>query len=610
MLNLLKHLFVIFRGIIISFAILVVSIVVAISVLVGDLLSPSTQSLERGSLVEISMNNLIVDTPATSPLRSLQVLGLGQDPTISILDLSMAIEAAAADPNITALSLRMDGEYSLSLALASEVRNLLIDFKKMSGKPIYAYAEEYSQVEYYLASVADSIYLHPQGLLLWQGVAANGLFFGDLLREFDVTAEVFRPEACTYKSAVEPYISNEMSEQSRQQNQRIVSHLWDGVVSEVSQSREINEATLRAVARDQILVEPDQALAAGMVDGLCYRDEYDSYIEALGVVTDGKSNSLRRVSMAQYASHIAQRIEESNLSAGGGKSKIAVIYAEGAIVNGDRLNGSGQESVVSGVVVRQLRRARNDEDVKAVIVRVNSPGGGALAADVIWREMELLRSVKPLIVSFGAYAASGGYYMSAPADIIITSPYTLTGSIGVYGVMFAYEDAMRQRLKISTDGVVSSPSADFGRVARDITPLERAAMMRSVNNVYDAFQGCVIKGRHLSSEAVAAVSGGRVWSGSEAIEIGLADGVGGIRQALIVASERCGIPSGKVEIVEYIYEEDIWDTSLASMLWSRVSGVLFGSTEGDLLLREAREVQYMLEHGNHVMMLSPERIHF
>ncbi len=611
MLNFLKHLLFIFIGIVLSFVILVVSIAVAIGVLVGDMFTPSSQSIERGTLLEISMNDLIVDSPITSPFKSIQLLGLGQDPEISILDLSMAIEAAAVDPNITALSLRMDGGYSLSLALAAEVRDLLLDFKRLSGKPIYAYAEEFSQVEYYLASVADSIYLYPQGLLTWQGVAANGLYFGDLLREFDVKAEVFRPEACTYKSAVEPYVSNKMSEQSREQTQRIVSIFWSGVVGDVSLSRGIDEATLHAIAREEILVEPDRALALRMVDGLCYPDEYEARLKELGVVESKKSNALQRVSMTRYASNIAQQIEESNLTAGNGSNRIAVIYADGAIVDGESASGSAQDIVVSGVVARQLRRARNDKGVKAVIVRVNSPGGSALAADVIWREMELLRSVKPLIVSFGAYAASGGYYMSAPADIIITSPYTLTGSIGVYGVMFAYEDAMRQRLKISTDGVVSSPSADFGRVARDITPVERAAMMRSVNNVYDTFQGCVIKGRQMSQERVAAVSGGRIWSGEEAVEIGLADVEGGIRKALLIACERCGIPSGKAEIVEYTNEDDLWGSTLSSLLWGGVSEMWRGGVEG--LLPEAKyieEAQYILGHGGQVMMLSPERVAF
>lgn len=228
--KLLKRILLIIIGIITALTLFGVAIVVALSIWVGSLMSSPTTTLERGTLLEISMNDLIVDSPASSSIETLRTWALSTPQEISMLDMAMTIEFAAADPNITALSLRMDGDQAISLAAAAELREMVADFKSLSGKPVYAYAESYSQVEYLLASVADSLYLHPQGLIEWQGVAANGLYFGGLFEELGIKAEVFRPAECTYKSAVEPYTSTEMSPQSREQNQRLVTSLWEMIL--------------------------------------------------------------------------------------------------------------------------------------------------------------------------------------------------------------------------------------------------------------------------------------------------------------------------------------------------------------------------------------------
>ncbi len=591
----IKQLFATIAGIILSLLIFIAAIIALVVILAGDLFAPPTVTLERGTLLEISMNDRVVDAPIISPFGALDILSLNAPPTISMLDISLALEQAAIDPNITAISLRMDGTESLSLAAAAEIRELLADFKSISGKPIYAYAESYEQSEYLLATVADALYINPLGAITWQGVATNSLFFGDLLNELNIKAEVFRPTSCRYKSAVEPYTSNQMSEQSREQNLRIVNSLWSSILEQVSAARGVTTESLRDIARDQILVEADNALAAKMVDGVCYRDQYDDKMEDLGVV-EGKSDAPRTISLSSYTSITKQRIEESKLSLGGKDNKIAVIYADGAIVDGD-LPSATQEEVVSGVVARQLRRARTDDDVRAVILRVNSPGGSALAADVIWREMSLVREQKPLIVSFGAYAASGGYYISAPADIILTSRYTLTGSIGVFGVMFAAEEALRSKLKISMDGVVSSPSADFGHSLREATPIERAAMMRGVDDVYTTFRNAVEQGRHLSAERVEGLAGGRVWSGAEAVANGLADGEGGIRKALLIAQERCGLSGNTIDIVEYKDEYEEWGAMLGELIWGNSASVLL-------------DIKKLLAQHNGVMMLAHERVQF
>ncbi|MFR9660286.1 MAG: S49 family peptidase, partial [Rikenellaceae bacterium] len=399
----------------------ILSVVLVISIVVGvGLLMPSEEiSVKRGSLLELNLSTQIVEKSELTPLNGL-LTALGEMPqTTSLFSLLRAIECAAEDPNITALSLRMDGSYNLPLATASELREALLDFRRVSSKPIYSYSEGYSQSGYYLASIADSVFINPLGSITWQGVSVDGIFYGDLLKNVGVKAEVFRPEGCDYKSAIEPYTSSKMSSESREQNGRIVDDIWGNIVGEVSRARGINIGTLYRMASDRIIIEPEEALREGMVSAIAYRDQYDRAIERLGVVRDRERDGepLRTISSARYANRIDLLIEEDDSTRGENSEKIAIIYADGVIVDGDIPSSRGDE-VVSGVISKQLRKARSDESVKAVILRVNSPGGSALAAEVIWREVELLRGEKPVIVSIGSYGASGGYYISAPADMI------------------------------------------------------------------------------------------------------------------------------------------------------------------------------------------------
>lgn len=593
----LKQLLATVAGIILSLTLFIIALAVVVIMVVSYSMPSTTEPLERGTILEINMNELIVDAPQQSPLGGL--LSWASAPSTSILSALTAIECAEDDPNITALSLRMDGAQSLSLATASEIRDALIRFRESSAKPIYAYSEDYSQVEYYLSSVADSLYLNPLGSVTWQGVAINSLYFGDLLHEVGVKAEVFRPASCIYKSAVEPYTDNQMSKASREQSKRLADNLWSGILTEVATSRQIEESTLRQLASDQIILEAESAVQNGMVDKIAYIDQYEEALKRLGVLPRKSGEALRRVSLGSYAATVAMQIEEINATTNS-KGDIAVIYADGTIVDGDRASSSGDE-VVSGVVVKQLRRARFDDDVKAVVIRVNSPGGSALASEVICREVELLRAAKPVIVSMGAYAASGGYYISAPADIILANRFTLTGSIGVYGLMFAYEDALRKHLKINLDGVVSSPSADFGFSAREITPVERAAVMRGVESVYTSFKRHVEQGRDLSPATVTTLSGGRVWSGEEATECGLAEDIGGFRKAISLAAERCSLGSGDFQIVEYGGELDEWEAMINE---------LFGGVKVDFASELFGELREVITMKDGVVALSAERVKF
>ncbi len=599
-----KNLFITLLAFIAASILFVVIVIGGIAVAISQF-APETTPLKKGTVLEINMSEAIVDSPQSLSLLDLRSVLFGESAKVSIFSMLRALEVAAEDPNIEAISLRMDGIEYLPLATAEELRGALKNFVGQCDKPIYAYAESYSQVEYYLATVADKIFIHPLGQIEWQGISMNMFFYGDLIKRAGAKVEVFRPEACSYKSAVEPYTRSSMSAESREQNGRLVDMLWEGVVDQVAYSRDIPAERLREVAAERIVVEAAEAKELGMVDVVDYEDVYIDELCDLGVKRD--DDKLRRVTFAKYAARLdanAELVNDPTLDLGG--DKIAVIYVDGTIVDGVSEKSSGANYVGSTTIANQLRKARMDDDVKGVVVRVNSPGGSAMAADVMWREMELLKNEKMVIVSMGSYAASGGYYISAPADAILADSFTLTGSIGVYGMMVDYAAALSQHLYINIDGVGSAPSADFGRVPRAITPLERAAMMRSVEQVYSSFTTKVSKGRNLPMGVVNVLSGGRVWSGVEAESCGLVDGLGGLSVALNLLVDRLGLASGDYQIIEIKDSPDELQM-LLSTLGMKVGAMvpaMFANLNNSQIMSDLKA----LESGQGIMMFAPERL--
>lgn len=601
-----KNLFITLLAFIVASMLFIVIVIGAVAVVVSQL-TPEVIPLKKGSVLEINMREAIVDSPQSLSLLDLRGVLFAETPKISIFSMLRSLEVAAEDPNIEAISLRLDGTEYLPLATAEELRTSLKLFVETCDKPIYAYAESYSQVEYYLATVADKIFIHPLGQIEWQGVAMNMFFYGDLMERAGAKVEVFRPEACSYKSAVEPYTRSSMSPESREQNGRLVDILWDGIVDQVAYSRDIPAERLREVAAERIVVEAQEAKELGLVDVVAYEDIYADALCELGVERD--DDKMRRITFAKYASRLdanAELLSESAIDMGG--DKVAIIYVDGTIIDGVSEMSSGANYVGSVTIANQLRKARLDKNIKGVVLRVNSPGGSAMAADVMWREMELLKSEKMVIVSMGSYAASGGYYISAPADAILADSFTLTGSIGVYGMMVDYAKVLSRYLYINIDGVGSEPSADFGRVPRAITPLERAAMMRSVEQVYDSFTSKVSKGRNLPIGVVNVLSGGRVWSGVEAESCGLVDGIGGLNVALNLIIDRLGLAGGNYDIIE-IKESPDELQMLLSTLGVKMCAMfpsIFTSVNIDnsQIMSDIRA----LESSNGIMMYSPERL--
>lgn len=488
-----------------------------------------TVTVKEGSILRIDFSEVINDAPSSDPLAGFDFRTLQSTRQLSLLKVLRTLEAAAVDDRIEGIYLRMNGTGGVTgTALIEELREA-IELFKQSGKFVVAYNETYSQGQYYLASAADRIYLQPEGGMDWSGLSTSLMFYKGLFDKLDLKAEVFRPTVCKYKSAVEPYILDRMSEANREQMQALVDSMWGTIAEAVAASRGIDVERLNEIADKLQVTLPEDALKYGFVDGLLYEDQMKEVFAELGVEDDGEGN-YDFVSLGDYASMVG--VDLDNL----GADRVAVVYADGQIVDGE---GYG-DAVYGSSLAAELADVRRDEKVKAVVVRVNSPGGSALASDVIWREMELLRAEKPVVVSMGSYAASGGYYISCPADVIVADRLTLTGSIGVFGMFLNPIDALKNKLGITLDGVKSNASAGMGSV-EPLTPAQRASIMRGVDKVYETFTQDVAAGRNLPIEKVLDIAGGRVWSGSDALGIGLIDAYGGLKTAIALAVDKAGL---------------------------------------------------------------------
>lgn len=481
------------------------------------------------SILKIDFSETLTDSPSTDPLGAIDLMTMRTKRNIPLFKALRAVEAARDDERIKGIYLRLNGGGGVEgMALLEELREAIAEFKT-SGKFVVAYNETYSQGQYYFASVADSIYMQPQGGMEWTGLAMNTMFYKGLFDKLDLKAEVFRPTACKYKSAVEPYITDKMSPANREQSQELVNSIWNTLAQTVAEARGIDAAKLDRIADRLEVSLADEALEHGFVDGLLFEDQMNDVFAELGVETN-RDGDYEFISLGDYAAQVSADLK--NITA----DEVAIVYADGAIVDGE---GTGKQ-VYGNTLAATLADVRADEKVKAVVLRVNSPGGSALASDVIWREMELLRAEKPVVVSMGSYAASGGYYISCPADVIVADKMTLTGSIGVFGMFLDTREALKNKLGITVDGVKSNASADFAATA-PLTPLQRAMIMRGVDRVYETFTTYVAEGRNLPLDKVLDIAGGRVWTGADALGIGLIDTYGGLKTAIALAVDKAGL---------------------------------------------------------------------
>lgn len=496
--------------------------------MIGSLGSSTQTTLLPNSILKISLDEIFSEAPLTDPFSRIDLNSFEMLPSLTLLDALTAIEAAAVDDNIEGIYLCPSVNASVGAAALEELRAALMQFKEC-GKFVIAYNDIYSQGGYYLSSVADKIYAQPEGMIMWQGVAANTTFYKGLFDKLDISVDVFRPTSCRYKSAVEPFIAKKMSSENRAQMQQLVGSIWSTMAHDVALSRGLPVEDVNRIADDLGCLDVDQALKNRMIDGLIYEDQLLEIFRTAGAnIPDEEINYIELGEYASLRSFTPQNI---------GASRVGIIYAEGSIYDGQGYD----DNVYGDVLAARIRKARLDNKVKTVVLRVNSPGGSALASDVIWRELVLLQQAKPLVVSMGSYAASGGYYISAPADIILANRLTITGSIGVFGMKLNLEDALRSKLAVSFDGVETNKNANFMRSLDKMSPYEKQVMRRSVDKVYDHFAELVSQGRNLPLDQVLDIAQGRVWSGQDAVELGLADSVGGLREAISVAITTAGI---------------------------------------------------------------------
>jgi len=472
-------------------------------------------SIKDGSILRISLAGEIAERSTENPFA--EILGNEAIQSQGLNDLLTAIREAKDNDKIKGIYLE-GGVMSTDFATLEELRAALLDFKK-SKKFIYAYADNWTQGGYYLASVADEIAVNPSGSINWHGIAAQPIFFTDLLKKVGVKMQVFK--VGTYKSAVEPFILTEMSQANREQMQSYVGDIWTHFCKDVSQSRKIPTDSLNAYAdRYTLLADTREYVTMKMVDTLCY--------------VDGVRDKLRSLSGEKKISFVSPEELAKTAEPAKGKNQIAVYYAQGDIVDEATTSALGNNTpqIVGSKVVKDLDELQNDDDVKAVVLRINSGGGSANASEQMWRAIQLLKKKKPVVVSMSGMSASGGYYMSCGADYIVADPTTLTGSIGIFGMIPDATELLTDKLGLHFDVVKTNKASDFGVMGRPFNVGEATAMQQYVNRGYALFLKRVADGRKMKTEDVDRIAQGRVWTGAQAKELHLVDKLGTLSDAV------------------------------------------------------------------------------
>lgn len=502
---------------------------------IGAMVSSQDQAvkIKSNTVLHVELNQLIMDRSNNNPMASFDFASFKPLPQLGLNDILKNIKKAKSDPNIDGIYLDLTF-IQAGIATIEEIRNALIDFKE-SGKFIISYSDTYTQPTYYLASVADKIYLNPEGLLIFVGLRSEIMFYKDALKKLGVEPQIIRHGK--FKSYVEPYIYKKMSDENRQQIMAYMGSIWNHMLEGISKEREISIKKLNELADNLTLRKAELAIENGLIDGVKYKDEVLAELAELTNKTDDKK--IEHISLAKYTKVSDKKRKSLE------KNKIAVVYASGTVIMGE----GGEGTIGSDRISRAIRKARKDSSVKAIVFRVNSGGGSALASEVIWREIKLAQEVKPVIASLGDVAASGGYYIVAPAQKIIASPNSITGSIGVFGLFFTGKELLNDKLGIHVDVAKTNNFSDIGSFTRPFKAEEREVFQFMVEDFYDTFITKVGEGRNMAKEEVDAIGQGRVWSGANAIDIGLIDGFGGLEDAIELAAEAANLETYR--IVDY-----------------------------------------------------------
>lgn len=499
---------------------------------IGTIMSKQDKpvEIEPNTVLKVELDNIIMDRSPKNPFENFDFQSLKPQKSLGLNEILANIEKAGKDENIKGIYLELTA-IPAGMATIEEIREALLEFKE-TGKFIIAYSDDYLQTSYYLASTADKIYVNPAGRVNLTGLNSQVMFFKDALDKLGVEPQIIRHGK--FKSAIEPFTRKEMSDENRTQIMEYVSDLWNKMAEGIADQRRINIKNINGLTEELALEDADAALENNFIDGLKYKDEI---FRELKDSSKTDKDDAQFVNLKQY-----NRVPKIKEHKGLAKDKIAVVYAMGSVIMGEGGEGTIGSDRISGAI----REARKDSSIKAIVFRVNSGGGSALASEVIWRELKLAGETKPVIASLGDVAASGGYYIVAPADTIVANPNTITGSIGVFGIIPNAKELMNDKLGIHVDVAKTHEHSDIGSPFRSLTASERQIIKNGIEDVYDTFVGRVADGRNMTKEEVDEIGQGRVWSGIDAKKIGLIDLLGGMNKAVDLASEKAKLKKYRV----------------------------------------------------------------
>lgn len=544
-------------------------------------------NVKNNSILKIKLDEPIPERPSDNPFEGFTFFSDEFKMPVSLKSILESIEAAKDDKKIKGIFLDLSIVQG-GLSTLEEIRNALIDFKT-SGKFIYAYSEVYTQKNYYLASVADSVFMNNQGLMSFTGYHNEQIYFKGLLEKLDVDLKLFR--AGKYKSAGETFIRKDMSKEARQDLEAFVFSAYSYYLSKISEARKIDTAQLRNIADKALIRFPEDAVTHKLVDKLYYKDQVLASIRKRLEIDD--KEKINEISLYKYS-------RAGHKDKGSSKNKIAVIYAVGQIMGGE----GNDEQIGSEKLSEAIRKAREDDKVKAIVLRINSPGGSALASDIIWREVVLARDKKPVIASMGDMAASGGYYIAAPAHTIVAQPNTVTGSIGVFALFPTLTKFWDKKLGINFDRVKTGKFSDFGNPNRPLMPEEEQIFQQYIDRTYKEFKERVANGRNLRDGFVDTIAQGRIYSGIQAKEIGLVDELGNLDYAIKLAAEKANLKDYRLQVLPS-YKADF-----------RIIMQGFTSVKTNFIKNELGEDYYLLQKAKEIknnqgiMMLFPFEMNF
>ena len=527
------------------FSMILVSILYMVMLIsmIGTLASASkeTTTIKNNSVLQLNLNQSVAERVIETPFDKFNTYNA----QIGLNDILACIKNAATDPKIKGIYLN-SATVGASPASVKEIHDALVEFKKY-GKFIYAYSDVLAQNGYYLASVADKIILNPAGSLDFKGYAFQVMFYKGLIDKLDVDVQILRHGQ--FKSAVEPYMLDKMSEANREQLTVLSNSLWKVFVDDISAARKIPADSLNAIAENLLCATPEDALRLKMVDQLGYPGDMEKLLKSK--LNVGEDEDINFVSISKYKKSITENTKAS--------TKIAVVYAVGEISDG---KGDNSRGIYSESFIKEFKKAYKDNDVKAIVLRINSPGGSALASENIWREIENAKKAGKIVVtSMGDYAASGGYYIACNSNYIIAQPNTLTGSIGVFGMIPSFQNLLKNKLGITVDVVKTNQHADYGTGLRPLDGTEMATIQNSIEQIYSTFTKRVADGRKMTVAQVDSIGQGRVWAGVDALNLGLVDKLGNIDDAIAKAAELA--KTSNYSIVYYPKQKD-WFTLLFS----------------------------------------------